>query len=417
MQDFRHVSGPLEDRFFYGRDDEIAILHNNIGLRQHTALIGQRQFGKTALVRKAIERHPLKPLKAYVDLTRKVTLHEAARVLLDTFMEDNFGIKRFLVVFRADPTTFMKNIFNSLNVIKKIKLSEFEIELKEINALASDTTNSKSIDLFVGAIEFIDKVATMLDKSVVLFIDEFQRVSQFPEVKTSDVLWPLRSVIQDSKSSTLIVAGSKPTVLKSLISAPDSAFLHSFIIQDVYGVKDEDFMGHFAEVCKTYKVSDAPEITNFVFHIFGGMPSYLSLFGRKLFDEVNRTKKLETWMYFKALQDTFSELSSPFRMFGEKLSEIPNALIVYRAVFSGENPKAEAVRLSGTSDANIQNTTINRMIENGYIIREDRGVYRVVDSALGYYMAETTESEQFQTLYENKVIADILGISPQTDRR
>lgn len=411
MKDFRHASGRLEDNYFYGRVDEIGMLHNNINMRQHTALIGQRQFGKTALVHKAIERHVSSPLKAHVDLTRKSTLHEAAQSMLNEFMQENFGIKRFLVLAQVDFGTLLKNAFSFMGGVKKMKLKDFEVELKEISLLAADSTNTKSIDLFVSAVEFIDNVATKLEKKAVLFIDEFQRIAQFPEMKTKDVLWPLRSAIQDCKSTTLIVAGSKPSVLRDLITTPESAFFNSFMIYDVHGIEAKDFYDHFSQVCQTYGVTDIPQTTQFVFKIFNGMPSYLSLFGRKLFDEVKRKRKLESDMYFKALEDTFFDLSDVFRLFEEKINDVPYGLIVYKAIFINENPKSEAMRLSGTTGANIQTSTINKMIENGYIIKRGHGEYQVVDTALGYYMAEITTFEQFKTLYDDQVLSKMLGIS------
>jgi hypothetical protein len=142
------------------------------------------------------------------------------------------------------------------------------------------------------------------------------------------------------------------------------------------------------------------------------MPSYLSLFGRKLFDETKLKKKLETEMYFKVLEETFYESYTAFRLFEEKINEIPNGLIVYKEIFAGENPKMEAVRLSGTTAANIQNVTISKMLENGFIVRKGHGEYEVVDSALGYYMAEITSQEQFKNIYEDKVLSSMLGINP-----
>ncbi len=411
MKDFRHSSGPLDDDYFYGRDDEIAMLHNNINIRQHTALIGQRQFGKTALIHKAIERHSDKPLKAHIDLTRKATLHEAAKVMIDSFMVDNFGIKRFLIMASMDLSSMLKSMLGGFAIVKKVKLLEFELELKEISVLASDTSGAKSIDLFVSALEFIDAVAQRLEKKVVIFIDEFQRIKQFPEVKSNDVLWPMRSAIQNSTSSTLIIAGSKPTVVKEIISSPDSAFLHSFVITDITGVKEVDFCNHFTEVCATYGVSDIPNITHFIYSVCSGMPSYLSLFGRKLFDAVKRKRKLETDMYFKALEDMFTDITGTLRLFEEKISEIPHALIVYKAIFAGENAKSEAMTYSGTSDANIQTNTINKMIDNGFILRAERGVYYVVDTALGYYMAEITTAQQFKTLFEDQLMAAHLSVT------
>jgi hypothetical protein len=412
MLDFRHTSGPLEDNYFYGRSDEIEILHNNINIRQHTALIGQRQFGKTALVHKAIERHPNKPLKAHVDLTRKATLHEAAEIMIDAFMLENFKMQRFIVNLRVQPVKTMKDMFSGLGVVKKIKISEFELELQEINLLVSEKEANRSIDLFVKAVELIDLIAVRLDKQVVIFIDEFQRIAQFPEVKSKDLLWPLRSAIQASKATTLIVAGNKPTVLRELISTPESAFFHSFIINDIYGVKEDEFLEHFIGVCSSYGVSYNREATRFVFGLCSGMPSYLSLFGRRVFDKAKKKKELTTEMYFMALEEIFAELSGALRMFEEKISEIPYGAVVYKSVFANENPKAEAVRLSGTSDANIQNNTINKMIESGFIIREGRGDYRAIDTVFGYYMAEITTAEQFKSIYEDKVLSSMLGIKP-----
>lgn len=404
MKDFRHSSGPLEDNYFYGRSQEISILHNNINLRQHTALIGQRQFGKTALIHKAIERHPSHPLKAYIDLTRKATLHEAAKVMLDSFMVDNFGIKRFIIMASMDLPAMLKNILSGLGSVKKVKLKDFEIELKEISAMVNDTSGTKSIDLFVSAIEFIDAVAKKMEKQVVIFIDEFQRIKQFPEIKSNDVMWPLRSAIQNSTSSTLIIAGSKPSVVKEMILGPDSAFLHSFVVQDIHGVGEMDFMDHFESVCATYGVSNIPLHTKYVYDVCSGMPSYLSLLGRKLFDEVKRRRKLEADMYFKALEDMFLEISGTLRLYEEKMSEIPYALIVYKAVFAGENPKSAAVKFSGTTDGNIQNNTIAKMIEQGFIFKMDRASYKVFDTILGYYMAEIVNAEQFKNLFEDRVI-------------
>ena len=402
-KDFRHTSGNMEDKFFYGRKDEINTLHVNIDIRQHTALIGQRQFGKTALVFKAVSRHKDKPLLAHIDLTRKATLLEAAKIFIDSFMSENFGLKRFVIMARTNPSDLFKKMLNSVNIVKKIKFDKFELEINEISSLASVNDGSKSVDLFVSVVELIDAIAEEVDKKVVVFIDEFQRLVDLPEAKNSDVMWPLRSAIQDSKNITLIVAGSKPTVVKKIISEPDSAFLHSFIIENIYGINEDDFLSHFKEVCDTYLVHDLKEVTKFIYNICGGIPSYLSLFGRKLFDNVRKKKSLKQEMYFIALEEMFLELNSALRLQEDKLNEIPHALIVYKNIFAGENPKNEASTLTQTSTNNIQNNTIRKMEEYGFIIKIGRGIYSVIDNVLGYYMGEIVTREQFETLYKEEV--------------
>ena len=411
-KDFRHTSGALEDRFFYGREDEIENIHTNIDIRQHTALIGQRQFGKTSLILKAIEKDQHKPLLAHIDLTRKGTLAEASKVLIDSFMSDNFGLKRFLIMATTNPTELFKKFvasINKFNPINKIKIDSFELEIKELSLLATMEDAQKSIDLFVNTIELIDEIATQTQKQVVIFIDEFQRIVEFPEVRNSDFMWSFRSAIQDSKNITLIVAGSKPSVVKSIISNPDGAFLHSFLTENIYGIKEADFVSHFNSVCSTYSVIGDTEVTKFVHSICSGIPSYLSLFGRRLFNNVKKTKVLTREMYFIAIEEMFLEINSTLRLQEEKLNEIQYAILVYSNIFLGENPKKSAAQLSDTSEQNIQNNTLKKMEELGYINKIARGEYKVIDNIMGYYIAEITTREQFENLFKDKVLQSYIG--------
>ncbi len=151
MKDFRHTSGSLDDDYFYGRKDEIELIHSNINMRQHTAFIGQRQFGKTALILKAIEKFEQDIVFAHLDLTRKATLEESAKVLLDTFMQKNFGIKRFLLKAGTDFSNIEDAIINGVKNIKKLKLSHFEVDIKEAIAL-STANDAKKVLSFLSAL-------------------------------------------------------------------------------------------------------------------------------------------------------------------------------------------------------------------------------------------------------------------------
>lgn len=405
-KDFRHTSGALEDDYFYGRKDEIKLIHSNIDIRQHTAFIGQRQFGKTSLIIKAIEKYEKNVLFAHLDLTRKATLEESARVLLDTFMQKNFGIKKFLVKAKTDFSNIKDTILKGVKNIKKIKLGHFEMDIKETVDLSTVKDAKRSVEFFVSVVELIDNIASDHKIKAVIFIDEFQRLIDFPEIKSNskDAMWSLRSVIQNTTNSTLLVAGSKPSVVKNIILDPDGAFLHSFIIENIYGVSKEDFLYHFNDVCKTYKAYENEQVTNFIYDVCNGIPSYLSLFGRKLFDDVRKKKELSQKMYFEALEKMFTEVKPALRLQEEKISDISNGLVVYKDIFHKVNPKERAIALSGTSAANIQNNTISKMEEVGNIVKVARGKYEVVDTVLAYYIDGITSQEQFEIIYKDLIL-------------
>ncbi len=257
--------------------------------------------------------------------------------------------------------------------------------------------------------ELIDNIAANHNIKAVIFIDEFQRLVDFPEIRnnTKDSMWSLRSVIQDTSNSTLLVAGSKPSVVKKIILDPDGAFLHSFIIENIYSIEKTDFIAHFNEVCKTYNVVPIEQVTDFIYHICNGIPSYLSLFGRKLFDNARKKKELTQKMYFEALEKMFTEVKPALRLQEEKISEISNSLVVYKDIFQSKNPKERAVKLSGTSPANIHNNTLSKMEEIGNIIKTGRGKYEVVDTVLAYYIDSVTTQEQFESIYKEMVLESL----------
>ncbi len=403
-KDFRHTSGALEDRFFYGRENELKIFFRYIDNRQHTALIGQRQFGKTALILKAMERHESKPLKAHIDLSRKSSLQESSKILIDSFMENNFGMKRFLVYLLTDFTGVVGKVLNSPgSIIKKLKLKDYEVELKELQSAISNEING--IDLFAKAIEFIDTVAITNQTKSILFIDEFQRLKNMPEVKSDweENLWAIRSAIQDTKLTTVIVAGSQPTIINEMLLGKKSPFLNSFKITKIDIIEKRAFEEHFNDVCKTYNVSNIEPLTSFAYKVCGGVPSYLSLFGVNLFDEVVKNDILNTDMYFNSLEKTINDLSDRFQTIEEKIDNIAHGLIVYKSIYKGNNPLEEAHILSGTSKQNIQNNTINKLLERGFIKKLSRGLYKVVDNMFGLYLTEQEKSEQLKLAYEEEV--------------
>lgn len=113
-------------------------------------------------------------------------------------------------------------------------------------------------------------------------------------------------------------------------------------------------------------------------------------------------------MFFVALEEMFLELTSTLRLQEERLSDINNALIVYLDIFNGKNPKRRAAKLSETSEQNIQNNTLKKMEEFGYIKKITRGEYQVIDTVLGHYMNESVNREQFENTYKEKVIANLV---------
>ena len=235
------IRGYVSPDLFCDRAEEAELLISNISNNVDTTLISPRKFGKTGLIlhvfdRIARENMPYKTV--YLDIFSTLSLDGLVKALSGAIASEfpektSVGkkflryIKSFRPVITYDPLTGNPQFsFEYHNVAQK------EATLK-------------------GLLEFLNAQ----EQPVVLAIDEFQQITEYPEKNTEALL---RALLQQMHNLRLVFCGSKRKIMAQMFSTAgrpffsstrtlslseiDNEVYKSFIVEKFYdaGVKVED---------------------------------------------------------------------------------------------------------------------------------------------------------------------------------
>lgn len=203
------VKGYVSKEFFCDREAEIQELHRNILNGIDTTLISPRRMGKTGLIYRFFDY--LKDQKnveaIYVDIYAARSLSDFIKFLseaiLHKFSEKSSIGSRFLNFIKA----FRPSIsYDAISGEPQIQILYQSVQEKEHTLL--------------GLLQFLDEQ----DCLIVLAIDEFQQITEFPE-KNMEAL--LRTYMQSLKNIRFIFCGSKKTMMIELFSSAKRPFYAS----------------------------------------------------------------------------------------------------------------------------------------------------------------------------------------------
>lgn len=226
------VTGYLGPEYFCDREDELERLISAIEGRRHITLVALRRMGKTALLKHFFHTLPAEKYHLiYADLMPTLTLNDLINTLLSelvrTFPEKNSlgakiwkWIKTLRPVITFDPYTGMPNI----------------------------TVSAEQVEENFRTISEMFRLLDASGKMVVIALDEFQQITQYPEEQTET--W-MRAQIQQLKNTVFVFSGSQQTLLQEMFMSVKRPFYSSsqllslsYIDAAVYGAF---IQAHFAE--------------------------------------------------------------------------------------------------------------------------------------------------------------------------
>jgi nucleoside-triphosphatase THEP1 len=191
-----------------GREKEIIALKQYIKFSQHTALTAPRRYGKTTLVNRVLDDLKNQYLIVKVDIFEATTIKELCEIYLNAIYK-SIGIANFLYSIK-------ESIFNLLDNFK------LQYEQNGIKIGYEITKEQDENKLLEKTFHFADKFATLFDKKMVVFFDEFGDVQKYGE----DFLKKIRSYLQTHKNVVYIFAGSQTSVINKIFLNEKNAFFN-----------------------------------------------------------------------------------------------------------------------------------------------------------------------------------------------
>lgn len=221
------VSGYQSPELFCDREEETAQLISNAVNGVNTTLLSIRRMGKTGLLHHAIHQlqHKKKGFGIYVDIFDTENLRDfinrLATALLQTFPQKH---------------TFWKLTMAFLKQLRPVISYD---ELTGQPQVTLDYAQPKQYEYTLqGILTFLEKQ----NKLIVIAIDEFQQITQYPQ-KNMEAM--LRTHIQKLKNVRFIFSGSSPHLLAEMFhhaKRPFFASTQSIELNEITSMKYRKFI-------------------------------------------------------------------------------------------------------------------------------------------------------------------------------
>lgn len=206
------TSGYYSPDYFCDRKNETHQLLNSIQNGQNVTLTSIRRIGKTGLIKHLFYQLPENWKGIYVDILSTENLSQFLNSLTTAILnvvseKESIGEKIW---------TFVKSMRPVISFDPLTNLPQASFELRQ----ADTEMHINSIMQFLEAQDF----------NVVIAIDEFQQITNYPEKNTD--AW-LRSIIQHMINVRFIFSGSQQNLINEMFNLPSRPFYRSTSMQRI----------------------------------------------------------------------------------------------------------------------------------------------------------------------------------------
>ena len=261
-------------RYFCDRETETKSLLQNMTNGLSTTLIAIRRIGKTGLIRHVLAKLPAGYTSVYVDILPTENMNEFLNFLASAVINS--------IPQKTGPGKIIMDFIKSLRPV---------ITYDPLTGIPQVT-----IDVRKGeAPKHIDSIFKHLEKypkRIVIAIDEFQQILEYPEKNTD--AW-LRSSIQNLKNVTFIFSGSRQHLMDDLFSDPSRPFYRSTSLLNIGKIKSEIYASFIIRHFKNNDKKISREIVEEMLEWTDIHTYYVQLLCNKVFAVSGNHITSETW--------------------------------------------------------------------------------------------------------------------------
>jgi hypothetical protein len=236
--------------------------------RRHLALLGLRRIGKTMLLDEVRRRHPEAAI-AYLALDEVVsTPEEFARALAGEILGVAV-VRRGIALLPGSTADALRAAARALD---PHVLAAIEALLR---LLRPDEVDSYGA-LLAAAMRFPAVVSEALDLPLVLMLDEFQEITRlraFPN--TDNLLGTIRAALDRRGKVAYVVAGSRVTALRALLTDGESPLFTRFEQLDLLPFAEDATHDLATRIWEGDGLTAEPDAATRLHRLTGGWPFYV----------------------------------------------------------------------------------------------------------------------------------------------
>ncbi len=366
------LTGYHGPEFFCDREQELEQLITNIKGNQSTTLVALRRLGKTALIHHLFHHLGRGYIKVYIDILPTESLNDLLNQLSTAMISQysersNIGKRIWQLIRSLRPVIS----YDALNGTPQVTLKTTPVESK------------KTITEMFAVLE-------EQPKPVVIAIDEFQQILEYPEKQTD--AW-LRSVIQQLRNVSFIFSGSQQHVMTDLFTNPARPFFRSTSLLKIGKINAESYSEFILKQFRKQAVSISKETVTEILSWTNLHTWYVQLLCNRVFLSAEKTVTSDSWK--KEAVKILKEQEFVFYGYREMLTkpqwELLKAIARDIAVYQPSSSEFVGRHHLGNSSTVLQ--SLKSLIKKELVYREldENGetYYGIYDILLGQWLLQT----------------------------
>lgn len=372
---------PVEEPF--DREQEINTLTKLILRLQPISIIGMRRVGKTSIILKVLKE--VKYPKVYIsvedfvqgksfDFTSFLT-YFASQVLAEAlkFMDPRAKIPFLLRVKGGEIERALRDILGYLKISLNINIASVEVFLESLRKGGMRESVRELVEL-------PQQMAERVGNKFIIVLDEFQYL-KLAEQNYPGLFHLLRSRWQFHRDVEYVVSGSSVGMLEDLFYSRDQPFYQFFYPYYVNPFNRDTAMRFLKEGFKQEGKEFNEGALERAVDELDGIPAWLNYFGLKALNCQRVDDECVDGILRGLVNDPMvvGLVEEEFN----KLSKNARAVLLFLAKNKG---RLRGIELSRSS----VNEGIKSLLRYGYVKREERGVYRIVDPVIAKVLAGRT---------------------------
>jgi len=367
------TKGYAGPEYFCDRQKETRDLVQLLTNENNMALISPRRLGKTDLIHHCFNQTEIKDhyYTFLIDIYATSSLTDFVMV---------FG-KAILEELKPKGRKIWEGFVSTLKSLQQ-EIS-FDINGNPVWGLGIGGITNPSTTL-----DEIFKYLNNADKPCIVAIDEFQKITDYPDGKNVEAA--LRTYIQRCPNATFLFSGSKRHMMSEIFTSPSRPFYQSVITMGLAPISIEKYREFAIQKFQENGKDILPEVIDEVYQRFQGITQCLQRVMNVLFLFTERGKTCEMSLVDEAVNYLLNMLSDNFET---QLSQLPERQRnVFKAI-AKEGSTSNTLSAAFVNKYHLQSpssvsSALKALLDKDLITHE-KGTYSVYDQFFGLWMMRT----------------------------
>ncbi len=365
---------PVGGTFFCDRRRELRRLAVLFRSPNSAWLLSPRRYGKTSLIREAFELAEGESFHtAYVDLYPLQAGRLFVRPLLAGIGPLVLGMagtaERALQVLRSLARSFVP-------ALTVDDLGKPALTFSAAGPPGPEPEVEEVVDL-------PQRLAERYDTRVVVALDEFQAVAKVSRLEAR-----LRGVMQHQDRVSYVLAGSRPSVLREMVSSPDRPFYQFGELIPLGRIEPPELLRYVSGRFESAGRPVAPATARRIVEVGAGHPHFTQYLASVVWSLLAEGVPEGDGLLAHGMERIAAALDAGFRPLFESLSAAQRRVLVEVAIRGGRELLAERRRLAGgLGGASTVASALAALVRRDILEREG-AEHRFVDPALGLWLVE-----------------------------